>query len=167
MPYRSPRPCRNNPAHLTKARDGLCDVCRSAANARYAERRRGSETDDGYYHSAAWKRLRDEHLQMEPICRRHAEQGETKAVLGVKDGGGVNHIVPRRMGGADSHENLETLCLPHLNAADPRGFHRRRLEPIDSEWDRHSENSAVNGARSGARARKTHTANWKGRQNST
>jgi 5-methylcytosine-specific restriction endonuclease McrA len=126
MPYRSPRPCRNNAGHLTTARDGLCDLCRRKANARYAERRRGSETDDAYYHSAEWKRLRDEHLQMEPLCRRHAERGEVKAVLGVKDGGGVNHIVPRRLGGADSHENLETLCGPHMTSADARGVVARR-----------------------------------------
>jgi hypothetical protein len=136
MPTRSPRPCRECHRALTKTRDGLCDVCRSKVNARYAERRRGSETDDAYYHSAAWKRLRDEHLQIEPLCRRHAQQGEVVAVLGVKGGGGVNHIVPRRQGGADSHENLETLCLPHLTAVDARGFFRRVSEPIESAGDR-------------------------------
>lgn len=113
MPSRSPRPCRECRTALTKADDGLCDPCRSKVNARYALRRRGTEKDDAYYHSPEWRALRAEHLAIEPLCRRCLPR--------VVQGYGVNHIIPRHLGGADSHENLETLCKPHMTSADPRG----------------------------------------------
>lgn len=115
MPSRSPRPCRENRAHLTKAADGLCDECRRKVNARYAQRRRGTDKDDSFYHSAEWRRLRDEHLAIEPLCQRHLSKGK------IVKGDLAHHLVPRERGGTDSHENLETLCTECHNAVEPRG----------------------------------------------
>lgn len=50
----------------------------------------------------AWRRLREEHLRIEPWCR-------TCGALGSD----VDHIVPRSQGGLDVHENLQTLCVTH------------------------------------------------------
>jgi len=114
MPWSSPRPCRECRVALTKTADGLCDACRSKGNARYAMRRREIVKDNNtYYHSPEWRALRAQHLAIEPLCRRCLP----RAVKGY----GVNHIIPRRQGGADSEENLETLCKAHLTTADPRG----------------------------------------------
>lgn len=120
MPTRSPRPCRECRTSLTKTRDGLCDPCRAQVNARYAARRQSIGKDDAFYHSPEWRRLRAEHLAIEPLCRRHLEKGD------VVKGYGVNHIIPRSLGGRDSHDNLETLCKGCLTAADPRGVVARR-----------------------------------------
>jgi 5-methylcytosine-specific restriction endonuclease McrA len=116
MPTSSPRPCRSCRTALTRARDGLCDECRAKGHRQYDERRRlGLAASDDYYHTAQWRALRAEDLQIEPLCRR------CLAVDRVVAGYGVNHVVPRSQGGADSNENLETLCKAHMTSADPRG----------------------------------------------
>jgi HNH endonuclease len=121
MPTSSPRPCRECRAGLTRARDGLCDPCRAKQHRHYGERRRlGLAANDTYYHSAEWRHLRDEHLRMEPLCRRC--RGFSRVVAGY----GANHIIPREQGGPDTHANLETLCKPHMTSADSRGVVRRQ-----------------------------------------
>ena len=101
---------------MTRDRDGLCGEHRASRHRQYNERRRlGLAADDSYYHTAAWRRLRDEHMQMEPLCRRCKELGRVVA------GYGVNHVVRYKDGGPNAHHNLETLCKGHLTSADPRG----------------------------------------------
>ena len=122
MPTSSPRPCRECRTGLTRARDGLCDLCRAKRHKQYdARRRAGLATDNRYYRTAAWRTLRDAHMQIEPLCRR------CKALGLVVEGYGVNHIVPRAQGGSDSHDNLETLCKGHMTSADPRGVVKTRI----------------------------------------
>lgn len=103
---------------MTRARDGLCDDCRAKQHRQYGERRRlGLAANDTYYHTTTWHRLRDEHLRIEPLCRRCLAAVPSRVVEGY----GVNHITPRAQGGLDAHDNLETLCKGHLTSADPRG----------------------------------------------
>lgn len=118
MPHSSPRPCRDCRTALTKGADGLCDRCRSNRNAHYDALRHGGPADDAYYHSAEWRQLRAEHLALEPLCRQCLPR--------PVEGYGVNHIIPRHLGGPDVHRNLETLCKTHLNAADLRGAAARQ-----------------------------------------
>ena len=118
MPHSSPRPCRDNRAHLTKAKDGLCDPCRSKRNASYKALRHGGPADDAYYHSPEWTQLRAEHLILEPLCRRCLP----RPVAGY----GCHHIIERHLGGPDAHSNLETLCKAHLTGADLRGVVARQ-----------------------------------------
>ena len=118
MPHSSPRPCVDCRRNLTKAKDGLCDPCRSKRTANYNALRHGGPADDAYYHSAGWVVLRAEHLILEPLCRRCLP----RPVAGF----GCHHVIPRRLGGSDTHENLETLCKGHLNAADLRGVVARQ-----------------------------------------
>jgi len=58
---------------------------------------RPSPTRRGY--GPAWQKIREEHLAMEPWCRRCG----TKAT-------DVDHIVPKRQGGSNDHSNLQSLC---------------------------------------------------------
>ena len=58
---------------------------------------RPSAASQGY--GAEWRRIREEHLQLEPDCR----------VCGRPDSH-VDHIVARKQGGTDDHSNLQTLC---------------------------------------------------------
>jgi 5-methylcytosine-specific restriction protein A len=73
--------------------------CRSCQRAR--DQRRGSATARGY--DAAWRRLRAEHLALEPDCACGCGQPATD----------VDHIVPRRLGGSDDHANLQSLSHGH------------------------------------------------------
>jgi 5-methylcytosine-specific restriction protein A len=58
----------------------------------------------GFYQSYPWKKLRKEHLAIEPLCRMCDERG--KVIIANT----VDHIVPRSHGGADAHYNLQSLC---------------------------------------------------------
>lgn len=58
----------------------------------------------GYYQTYAWKKLRKEHIQLEPLCRMCDERGL------VVIANTVDHIVPRNEGGMDAHYNLQSLC---------------------------------------------------------
>jgi 5-methylcytosine-specific restriction enzyme A len=126
MPTSSPRPCPECRGALISAKERLCRTCLKKRDARYGVARHGTDVDDAYYHTAEWRRLRDEHMRREPLCRRCRARGLVVA------GYGVNHAVPRRLGGPDRPENFETLCKTHLNMADPRGVVKRqgsRLSP--------------------------------------
>ena len=60
--------------------------------------------EKGYYKTYAWKKLRKEHLAMEPLCRMC--DANDKVILANT----VDHIVPRNQGGMDAHWNLQSLC---------------------------------------------------------
>ena len=83
MPYR-PKPHRaptlRAPAHL----------------------RRPSASKRGY--GAVWRRLRLMQLAREPLCRDCKGRGL------LTPGTQVDHILPKRDGGKDVFENLQTLC---------------------------------------------------------
>lgn len=70
------------------------------------------------YNSTAWRRVRESHLRLEPLCRY--------CLPASVPGYAVDHIVPHR-GDVDlffDPENLQTLCLTHHNQkilADNRG----------------------------------------------
>jgi 5-methylcytosine-specific restriction protein A len=118
MPKRAPTPCRDPGCPelvYEKAAQGYCAAhqCRvQERKARYErtskQRRRQDATQarlDVFYNGANWKRVRDAHKALEPLCRHCAAQGIIKA------GDMVDHIQERRDGGADyDHNNLQTLC---------------------------------------------------------
>jgi hypothetical protein len=57
---------------------------------------------DPYYNTRAWRRLREQCLSASPLC---VTCGAPAVV--------ADHIIPRSAGGADSLENLRSLCLHH------------------------------------------------------
>ena len=70
-------------------RERLPDTRESAASRGYGRR---------------WARLRMMQLRREPLCRSCAGQGLTVAARQA------DHIVPKRQGGRDSLDNLQSLC---------------------------------------------------------
>ena len=74
--------------------------------------RRPSASQRGY--GAQWRRVRAEHLEMEPDCRSCGAPARE-----------VDHIVTRRSGGSDDHDNLRSLCKP---------CHSRRTAIEQSGW---------------------------------
>lgn len=64
--------------------------------------------DEAYYGTAEWKRLRAEHLEIEPWCRRCLAEGQ-----GLVAADQVNHMLARKRGGKSEHGNLESLCRRH------------------------------------------------------
>jgi AAA domain-containing protein/HNH endonuclease len=109
VPNRPAAPCR----------DPVCpnlDPCplHGPATRPYGQAR-GSSTQQGY--GAIWRRLRREHLRMEPLCRTCAGRG--RVVLATD----VDHVIPRRQGGRDEHANLQSLCHPCHSAKTAREAH--------------------------------------------
>lgn len=119
MPMSSPHPCKGCRVALT--RDSLCPECATKQNKRYYEKRRAGLAPSGtYYASAAWRRLRAQHLQLQPLCQEHLRRGAV-VVATV-----VHHVVPREDGGLDAHSNLESLCVACHDAVELRGAVKRQ-----------------------------------------
>lgn len=100
MPARAPRPCPSTGCS-TLTNGGPCEKHRklrqAAADTKTPEER-------GFYSSARWRAIRKAQIQREPLCRDCLARGIVKAAE-VAD-----HIVPRRLGGSDEPDNLQSLC---------------------------------------------------------
>jgi hypothetical protein len=57
------------------------------------------------WYGAPWRKLRDQVLANEPLCRRCADMGRTVPAVQV------DHIMPKESGGTDAFDNLQPLCL--------------------------------------------------------
>jgi 5-methylcytosine-specific restriction protein A len=86
---------------------GYCDEHRKEAHREYNARRTERADDvDLLYRTSAWRRLRRQVLQAEPLCRI-CKRDEGRAVPAVV----VDHIVPVKQGGSFwSIGNLQPLC---------------------------------------------------------
>jgi 5-methylcytosine-specific restriction protein A len=62
-------------------------------------------TNGKFYHTPAWRRLRNYYIKLHPLC----EECEKKGIL--IEAKVVDHIKPIRLGGeALSEDNLQSLC---------------------------------------------------------
>lgn len=70
------------------------------------------------YNTAAWKRLRDAHLRLEPLCRGCKEIGR-----GPVPANTVDHVRPVRDGGPafPDHDGLASYCAACHSAKTARG----------------------------------------------
>lgn len=119
MPTRPLHPCaRPRCGNLTSSR--FCAACTpaeaaiAADSSRHHDHRRGSAASRGY--GADWRRLRDQVLSEEPLCRECGKQGRVTAAECV------DHIIPHR--GDEtlrlSRSNLQPLCTPCHSAKTAR-----------------------------------------------
>ncbi len=101
---------------------------------------------DPFYRTAAWRKLRADCLERDPICRT-PNCGRTSSH--------ADHITPRRQGGADSLSNLRGLCVACHNSRSARGNGELRAmgafadgTPRDAgHWWNADENSSGLGAK--------------------
>jgi 5-methylcytosine-specific restriction endonuclease McrA len=77
-------------------------------------------SDDPYYRSAAWRRLRAYRLKLD----RHICTVEGCGRIATH----VDHIVSRRDGGADEVDNLRSLCAQHDNQVKEGADGERRRD---------------------------------------
>lgn len=79
---------------------------RAAPSPSFSERRyeksRESRHERGL--GSKWVRVRAQYAKKHPLC----EECERRGIVRVLDD--VDHIIPRRHGGSDKHENLQSLC---------------------------------------------------------
>lgn len=106
MPFRPPRPCRTPgcPA-LVRGVDLYCPQHRGVDTRAY-DLARGTAAQRGY--GGAWRKLRKAFLAAHPLCCDpfgiHAKEGRVALATDV------DHIQPKRDGGADDWDNLRGLC---------------------------------------------------------
>ncbi|MGH8626453.1 MAG: HNH endonuclease [Gammaproteobacteria bacterium] len=93
-------------------RDGYCATHWTARTRAYNQAR-GSSTQQGY--GGRWRKLRLLVLARDPIC----------CACGRAESSDVDHIIPKRRGGADAENNLQGLCGP---------CHARKTALHDSRW---------------------------------
>ena len=110
MPERPPRPClKSGCPNLVK--NGRCPT-HEAQKARAINADRGSAASRGY--GPDWRRLRDDVLSREPLCRACAVEGI------VRPADSVDHVIPKSRGGTNDLSNLQPLCTPHNSAKGDR-----------------------------------------------
>lgn len=98
-----------------------CLACGEVVDARAMDKHqrmhrdagRASASQRGY--GSEWRIIRAEHLLMEPYCADGCGERATE----------VDHIVPRRQGGTDDHDNLQSLTKAHHSAKTMRESVRR------------------------------------------
>lgn len=112
MPQAPERPCRAPLCASFAVREGYCERHRTSRNQQY-NHARGSSTAQGY--GARWRKLRLLVLARDPVCRTCQRAPSTD----------VDHITPKRRGGADTLENLQGLC---------GGCHARKTALTDGRW---------------------------------
>ena len=74
---------------------------------RYDTKERDPESYN-FYHSKAWKTLRNAQIKRFPACQSIRPDTGTPCLS--TDRLAVDHITPRKQGGRDHHTNLQTLC---------------------------------------------------------
>lgn len=95
---------------------GKCPHCHTAKH---------TPGKDRYYTTKGWQYLRRRQLALYPRC-----QQETGGVRCPQPATDVDHIVPRKEGGADALENLQSLCHSHHSAKTNRqNPHTRQRKP--------------------------------------
>ena len=104
MPRKPKRPCRMSGCpNLTDRKSGYCDVHEKPMQRHYDRFTRGYDQHERY--GSAWRRIRDRHIALHPLCERCKEQGRyVRATL-------VHHIKEIADGGTHDEDNLMSLCV--------------------------------------------------------
>lgn len=101
-PRRAPRPCATHGCP-TLTTGSHCDE-----HKRVAQKQADTKTDEErrFYSSARWQKIRARQLRKEPLCRTCFNNARLTAA------NTADHIIPRRQGGDESDDNLQSQCGP-------------------------------------------------------
>ena len=101
MPSRPKRPC-SYPG-CPKLTDGqYCEDHAAVARRQYNKYERTPDINKKY--GRAWKRIRDRHISLHPLCEQCEKDGR------IVPAAEVHHILPVSKGGTHSRDNLMSLC---------------------------------------------------------
>jgi len=118
----APHPCSQQgcPCLVNAGEGRYCPEHARIHQQRY-DAQRGTAARRGY--GARWRKIRERKLNRDPLC---------EDPYGVHDTGGavveateVDHKVPKRDGGSDRMENLQSLC---------KSCHSRKTALEDGRW---------------------------------
>lgn len=119
MPIAPKRPCPA-PGCRELVDRGYCDKHRKERHRAYHQSSEKHKENNRFYASARWRKVRDAHRMIEPLCRECRIEGQLTQVEIV------DHIVAREDGGAPyDHSNLQSLCKRHHNAKTRRDETKR------------------------------------------
>ena len=96
---------------------GRC-VTHAEQVSRLIEQERGTSTERGY--GAAWRKKRNEYLLENPFCVQCWALGREQYAEEV------DHIIPKRLGGADDESNEQALCKQHHSMKTMKELNRAR-----------------------------------------
>ena len=99
------RPCATPGCPGLVEHERYCPACQAMVDQRDRERR-GSAAQRGY--NANWRRLRRMMLSEQPLCADPFGVHGEDVVLATE----VDHVIPRRCGGATTWDNVVAACSP-------------------------------------------------------
>ena len=103
MPRKPKRPCRMTGCpNLTDRKSCYCEAHEKVMQRYYDHSTRGYDQHERY--GSVWRRIRDRHLAVHPLCEKCKEQG--RYILAAL----VHHIKPISDGGTHDEDNLMSLC---------------------------------------------------------
>jgi len=105
MPTRAMKGCAYPGCTALIARGRFCPE-HQAAGGMSTDMDRGSAAARGY--DARWRKLRDMFLARHPLCADLFGYHQRDKVTELATD--VDHVLPKRAGGADSYDNLQALC---------------------------------------------------------
>jgi len=122
MPNRPPGTCRIPGCPGLSHGGGLCDEHKAQRRVqlqRQVDAKRPTPAQRGY--GPAWKKTRDDHLEKHPYCVDPYQVHGASQVLATD----VDHVTPRKEGGTDDENNLQSLC---------HACHSRKTAREDGRW---------------------------------
>ena len=115
MAMRPLRTC-NHPGCPELVQSGYCTQhTKDKQSTRLYDKQRGSNTARGYGY--AWSLTRLQFLKANPLCH-DCLNDKPEQVTPAKE---VHHILAKRKGGKDDHDNLMSLCHRHHSIRTFRG----------------------------------------------
>lgn len=120
MPHKPPSTCRIPGCPQLSHGGGLCDE-HKAQYQQQLNARRLTPTQRGY--GPSWKAIRDEIIEKHPYCADPYQVHGGSQVPATD----VDHVIPRKEGGTDAENNLQSLC---------HACHSRKTAREDGRWGR-------------------------------